>query len=316
MWVYPGSLYASSVINLEVCHKEWMKEDLHLFLARTDFLCHGVLPRSSKAHFNHQIIWPDVHVHWCIFVHRIRKMKFRRLHNKYYARSVYSAVNLLLALDGSEAYQEAFMWTESGLTLGHVMSKTKPKRFCKYRCHQLVCKRCVLGWGFDVSCLCPTVVPAARATGTLPTCGSSAESKVPLLLPGEKNLKANPWVFVWALWQRCLRISQALFLQPKFSTAFPTSGLPPMRILVMVVLWKRGSWARSRKAVFWCHFEHSPKLLLTPVNCEERCLMVMHSSPHSAGAGCCRTVPLSPQSPSCHAGFLSSPSWRGHPLLL
>lgn len=64
------------------------------------------------------------------------------------------------------------------------MSKTNPKRCCKYRCDQVALKMCVLGWGFDLSCFCPTVVPATKSTGTLPTSRRLGESKVPLLLPG------------------------------------------------------------------------------------------------------------------------------------
>lgn len=126
------------------------------------------------------MLWPAVPVHWCILVHVVRTMNFCRLHSKYYCwRSVYRAVELLLALNGSKPIN-AFLWSRPGLTLGHVMSKTKPKWCCKYCCGN---EQHVSWAGVWCNLPLPTVVPDASATGPHPPSRSSAESKVPLLLP-------------------------------------------------------------------------------------------------------------------------------------
>lgn len=108
-------------------------------------------------------------------------------------------------------------------------------------------------------------------------------------------MKANAWVYVQALWRCCLRMSQAVFLLLKCSTVFPTSGLPPMRLLVTFIeTWLMSTVQESSILVLLRVFTCTPpKLLLTPVNCGERCLTVIHSSPCSAGAGHCGTVRLS-----------------------
>lgn len=50
------------------------------------------------------------------------------------------------------------------------------------------------------------------------------------------------------------------------------------------------------------HF-YATKTAFDSINCGERCLMVTHNPHCSAGAGCCGTVPFSPQRPSCHVHF-------------
>lgn len=110
------------------------------------------------------------------------------------------------------------------------------------------------------------------------------------------SLKTNLWVFVWAhgnaVWG-CLRQ-----LQPKCSTVLPTSGLPPMRLLVTFVeIWLVSTVQESSILVSFrgltCML---PKLVLGPVNRGKRYLMAVHSSPCSAGAGCYGTLWTSPQS--------------------
>lgn len=110
-------------------------------------------------------------------------------------QAAYEILLLEKCVQGSELIK-VFLWSGLGLTLGHVMSKTKPKWCCKYSCVQVLCKMCLeLGFGVTYLCLPLSLLPVPQAHICLLV---QLSPKCLCCFPAPA-LEVNFWVFVQAL---------------------------------------------------------------------------------------------------------------------